>query len=265
MALTDAFAARLSDVLATLEVGALLGASERRVRGLGSLLHYACASMPCDEAFVAIELEHLGRMTVPGIATRDGWRPVGAELSPLGTPFAYLFAGGTGHAVELVEGDAMLSSLAGALVSSPKYGIFVPVHLGSDVVGGVALLRTEAGFGADALGLAERLADVAAGTLEAYRTEQVLLELFARVLPELCATDGETGFAGGLARFLHGLRLTPEYRRRLVLADAVARLAAQGPAEAELAADVVVRVERYVASLHGGALTTPIEPGAALP
>lgn len=252
---TDAFASRLSDVLGTLEVGAVLGAGERRVRGLGSLLQFACLSVPCDEAFVAVEQEHLGRMLVPGIASKDAWRPLELELSPLGTPFAYLFAGGAGHAAELLVDDPMLATLGDVFATTPRTGIFVPIRLGVDVVGGVALLRSTASFGEDALVLGERLADVAAGTLEAYRTEQVLLELFAQVLPDLCAVDGETGFARGLERYIHSLRLTPAYQSRLALADAIARLVNHGDAEAELAADLVARVERYVGRLqleHGG-------------
>ncbi len=264
MAATDAFAARLSDVLATLEVGALLGASERRVRGLGSLLQFACLSVPCDEAFVAIEVEHLGRMMVPGVASKDVWRPLDLELSPLGTPFAYLFAGGAGYGAELLPEEPMLGSLGAVLESAPRAGVFVPVRLGAEVVGGVALLRSSVSFGADALLLAERLSDVAAGTLEAYRTEQVLFELFAQALPELCAVDGETGFARGLQRYVHALRLTPLYRRRLLLADGIARLAKHGDAEVELAADIVLRVERYVSRLglgedEAGSRTSPNE------
>ncbi len=95
-------------------------------------------------------------------------------------------------------------------------------------------------------------AEVLSGTLEAFRTERVLLELFAAALPDLCAPDAQTGFARGLERYIHGLRLAPEYRRKGELADAVARLARQGPAGAELAAEIVAKVERYVERLGAG-------------
>lgn len=254
MSSLDAFAARLLDVLSTLETTAVLGAAERRIRGLSSLLRFACAALPCDEAFAAIELEHLGRMHVPGVATADEWREANVELSPLGTPFAYLFAGGVGHAAELMVGDPMLAALTDVLRSAPRHGVFVPVRLGVEVVGGLALLGSAERSGDRELVLGERLADVAAGAVEAYRTERALLEVFALALPELVARDGETGFAAGLARFVHATRLAPEYRRRLALADAIARLAGHGDAALALAANLVADVERYLAAVAPTAL-----------
>jgi hypothetical protein len=258
MASHDAFAARLADILATLESTAMLGAVERRVRGLDGLLRFACASVPCDEAFVAVEREHLGRMHVPGVATTDAWRPASVDLPPLGTPFSYLLAGGSGHMVDLDAEDPLLESLRGVVTSSPRQGAFAPIRLGADVVGGLALLFAERRSGDRELVLAERLADVAAGTIEAYRTERALLEVFAAVVPELCATDGETGFSRGLERFVHRLRLTPDYRRKLALADAVAKVARRGEAESALAIGVLTQLERYATTLEGSA---PFEGG----
>jgi len=77
----------------------------------------------------------------------------------------------------------MLGSLGAVVESAPRAGVFVPIRLGAEVVGGVALLRSSVSFGADALLLAERLSDVTTSTLEAYRTEQILFELFAQALP----------------------------------------------------------------------------------
>jgi hypothetical protein len=259
----QAFAVRLADVLATLESAALLGAAERRVRGLGAQLQFACRALPCEEALVAIELEQLGRLRVPGVATADSWRAVDVDMLPSGTPFAYLFGGGSGYAAELEEGDAMLAALAGVIESKPRYGMFVPIRLGGTVVGGAALLREAETLGDRELGMAERLADVLSGTLEAFRTERVLFELLAAALPDLCDADKapDTGFARGLEKYLHGLRLEPSYRKKLELAGAVARLAEHGPAEADLAAEVLAGVERYLGRLAGGAAAE--EPAAA--
>ena len=259
MTTLDAFAARLLDVLSTLESTAVLGAAERRLRSLGSLLRFACVTVPCDEALVAIELEHLGRMHVPGVATADEWRPADVELSPLGTPFAFLFAGGGGHAAELVPDDPMLAALAGLLRSTPRHGVFVPVRLGAEVVGGVALLDGSRRTGDRELLLGEQLADVTSGAVEAYRTERALLEVFALALPELVSSDGETGFARELERYVHSLRLAPEYRRRLALAGAIGRLAGHGDAAVELAARLIADVERYLDGL-GAAVGTPSGP-----
>jgi hypothetical protein len=261
MPVVNAFAVRLADLLATLEATAILGAAERRVRGLGAMLQFACLSLPCEEALVAIELEQLGRLRVPGIATPEAWRQVDVDMPPTGTPFAFLFGGGSGYAAELADGDSMLDALAGVLASKPRYGVFVPIRLGASVIGGAALLREQATMGDQELTMAERLAEVLSGTLEAFRTERVLLELFAAALPELCAADSETGFAKGLEPFIHGLRLAPEYRRKIELAEAVARLAQQGSRETELAADLLARVERYVADLGRNA-TDDGEPAA---
>ncbi len=248
----NAFAVRLADLLATLESASLLGAAERRVRGLGAMLQFACLAVPCEEALVAIELEQLGRLRVPGVASADAWRQVDVDMAPSGTPFAYLFGGGSGYAAELGDDDPMLEALSAVLQSRPRYGIFVPIRLGASVIGGAALLRESATLGDRELTMAERLAEVLSGTLEAFRTERVLLELFAAALPDLCAPDAPTTFARGLERYIHGMRLAPEYRRKVELAGAVSRLSDHGPAEAELAAEVLERVERYLARLGRG-------------
>ncbi len=247
------FASRLRDVLATLESVALLRASDRRVRGLAEQLELACLALPCDEALVAVEVERLGRLRVPGIATAEAFRHTELELSPSGTPFAFLLGGGGGHAAELVPHDPMLAALAGHLESEPRQGIFVPLRLGSAVVGGAAFLRTERTLGDRELMMAERLAEALSVTLEAFRTERVLLELFAAVLPELCADDAGTRFTAGLERFVHALRMAPSYRLQLELAAGVAKLAGRGANEARLARDVLARVEAYVAALAVGA------------
>ncbi len=250
--LLSSFAVRLRDVLSTLESTALLATSDARVRGLGEQLQFACMALPCEEALVAVELGRLGRLEIPGVASADSWRQVDHELLPSGTPFAYLLRGGGGYAAELVEDDPMLETLRPALECDPRYGLFVPIRLGSNVIGGAALLREADTMGDRELGMAERLADVLALTMEAFHTDRVLLELFAAVLPDLCAPDAPTAFADGLHKYLHGLRLTPDYRRRLDLAGSVARLTARGRAETEMAADIVERVATYVQQLAGG-------------
>jgi hypothetical protein len=248
----NAFAVRLADLLATLEAVAVLGAAERRVRGLSAMLQFACLAVPCEEALVAIELEQLGRLHVPGVASTAAWRQVDLEIVPSGTPFAFLFGGGSGYAAELSLGDPMLEALGGVLTSAPRYGIFVPIRLGAAVIGGAALFRNAVTMGDRELTMAERLAEVLSGSIEAFRTERVLLELFATLLPELCSPEASTGFARGLERYIHGLRLGGDYRRRLELASAVARLVQHGPNEAILASELIERVERYVTRLSAG-------------
>lgn len=246
-----AFAVRLRDLLATLESTSLLGAAEARVRGLGEHLRFACLALPCSEALVALELETLGRLRVPVVADSGGFRLAELDFMPSGTPFAFLLGGGSGHAAELAEGDAMVEAIRPLLTARPTSGIFVPIRLGDTVVGGVALLSHDAPFGDRELDMAERLSEVLALTVESFRTEQVLFELFARALPDLLCEDAPTSLGAALSRHIHTLRLTPAYKRRLELAMTVGRIADHGESEARLASEILGKFEAYVQRLEG--------------
>lgn len=252
-----AFTVRLRDLLATLESTALLGAAETRLRGLGEQLQFACLAMPCTEALVAVEVSELGRLQVPGVASAAGWRATELEFLPSGTPFAYLLGGGSGYGVEVRPADELLDAIRPALECEPRHAIFVPIRVGSGIVGGAALLLDEELVAAragrddaeDGLAMAERLAEVLALTLESYRTERVLLQVFARLLPDLCTAEVPTSFGPALESYLHDLRLEPTYRRRLALAESIGEIAAQGESETALVVDLVHRFRRYVADL----------------
>lgn len=266
------FTARLRDLLSTVESAALLGAVEARVRGLGEHLRFACLAMPCAEALVALEMEALGRLTVPVVADAAGFRASGAEFPPSGTPFAYLLGGGGGHAVALSDGEPMIAPLRPLLAAAPAAAIFVPIRVGAATVGGAALFSRDARaapLGGRELDLAERLAEVLALTVESFRTERVVFELFARAMPDLLApAPGQAAAGAGqpepegaaapptslraaLERHIHALRLTPEYRRRLELAAVVGRLAERGEAEARLALDLLARIDAYASGAQG--------------
>ncbi|MCA9621827.1 MAG: hypothetical protein KC731_22540 [Myxococcales bacterium] len=247
----QSFAVRLRDVLSTLEATALIGSVEGRMRGLGEQLVFATLALPCDEALVALELQSLGRLTVPGVASAEGFRAVDHDFLPSGTPFAFLLGGGGGHAVELAEDDELMASLRPVLATTPSHALFVPLALGGSPIGGAALLRAEP-FDDHALAMAERLAEVLALTVEAHRTERVLLQLFGAALPDLCGPDAPTDFAARLAELVHELRLEPSYRRSLALAEAVGRVARHGPAESDLAAEILASVGRYVSAMERG-------------
>jgi len=255
--LSEPFTARLRDLLSTLESGALLGVAEARVRGLGEHLRFACMALPCSEALVALEVEALGRLSVPVVADRDGFRsPLGGgplDLWPSGTPFAYLLAGGAGHAVGLSPGDSMVAALRPALAADPVYAVFVPIRVGSVVAGGAALFSHRDRLDQRHLEMAERLAEVLSLTVEAFRTERAIFELFARALPDLIGPEAPTALGAALERHVLALRAAPEYRRRLQLAVAVGRVADRGPAEAELAAALLDRIDAYARTLQGGA------------
>jgi GAF domain-containing protein len=249
-----AFSARLRDLLSTIESTSLLVASEARVRGLGEHLRFACLALPCSEALVALEIEALGRLVVPAVASAEAFRTADLQIIPSGTPFAYLLSGGGGYAAELSEDDAMIAALRPILSATPRSGVFVPIRLGDTAVGGAALLSHDEPLTDRHLDMAERLAEVLALTVESFRTERVLFELFARALPDLLAEGATTSLRTALARHIHALRVTPAYRRRLELALAVGRVAERGEAEARLAADLLARIEAYARSfeLSGG-------------
>jgi hypothetical protein len=247
------FSVRLRDLLSTLESTALLGAAEVRVRGVGEQLRFACLAMPCSEALLALEVEALGRLSVPAVADTEQWRMTAHEFLPSGSPFAYLLAGGSGHAVQLEGDDPMIACLRPILSHAPAYGIFVPIRLGDTVAGGAALLSHDAPLSDRHLEMAERLSEVLALTVESFRTERVLFELFARALPDLLKEDAATSLPAALMRHIHTLRLTPTYRRRLDLAMLVGRLADRGQAEARLVERVLTGIDEYARSLEGSA------------
>lgn len=248
---STAFSTRLADLLSTLESTALLGAASSRVRGLGEHLRFACLAMPCDEALVALEMEALGRLTVPAIATADEVRETTLSFPASGTPFAYLLAGGTGVAGSLEQDDPLLDPLRAGLSTRPRSFVLVPLRSADLVLGGALFLGESAALGERELVLAERLAVVLSLTVEGFRTERVLFELFARALPELIGETAPTDFAAALAEHVHTLRLEPVYRRRLELALAVGHVADGGALEAELAARLLADVARYVRALGG--------------
>lgn len=248
-----AFAVRLRDLLSTVESASLLGAAEARVRGLGEHLRFACLALPCSEALVALELDAFGRLIVPAVASAEGFRATRAEFLPTGTPFAYLLSGGGGYAAELAEGDEMVAALRPILEASPRYGVFVPIRLGETTVGGAALLSHNTPMSERHLEMAERLGEVLALTVESFRTERVVFELFARALPDLLGEDAVTSLRSALEHHIHALRVTPAYRRRLELAVAVGRVADRGEAEARLATELLDRIDAYAKSLSGEA------------
>lgn len=245
-----AFEARLFDLLSTLEASALVGAAEGRIRGLGEHLRFACLALPASEALVALEQSALGRMIVPVVASAEGFRPASLEFLPSGTPFSYLLAGGSGHAAGLSADDPMIAPLRPLLAATPASGIFLPLRVNESVIGGVALFSHGEPFSDRHLEMAERLGEVLSLTVESFRTERVVFELFAKALPEVLR-GMPTSFGASLSRYIHAMRIEPAYMRRLKLAAAVARVADRGEAEAELVVDLLDRIDSYAKKLTG--------------
>jgi hypothetical protein len=160
--------------------------------------------------------------------------------------------------------------LGPALETTPRQCILVPIRVGANIVGGAALLRDAklmASLSEEtisrSLPMAERLAEVLALTLESHRTERVLLQLFAELLPDLCAADAPTRFFEALAKHLHALRLDPTYQRRMQLAEVVGRIAGQGEAETRLVTDILERVAGYMHELVGESQDAELTPFGA--
>ena len=61
-------------------------------------LRFACLAIPCSEALVALEIEALGRLSIPVVADEGGARSCDLHILPSGTPFAYLLGGGSSYA-----------------------------------------------------------------------------------------------------------------------------------------------------------------------
>ena len=255
-----AFEARLRDLLSTLEASALVGSTEGRIRGLGEHLRFACMAMPAGQALVALELSSLGRLHVPVVADVAGFTQPNLEFMPSGTPFSYLLAGGSGHSAHLGEDDPMIAPIRPVLSGDPSSGMFLPIRVNESVVGGVALFTFGDPFSDAHLEMGERLSEVLALTVESFRTERILFELFARALPDVLR-DVPTSFAASLSRYIHAMRLPPVYRRRLELAASVARVADRGEAESQLVIDLLDRIDQYARTLTG----MGPESGAELP
>lgn len=253
-----AFEARLRDLLSTLEASALVGSTEGRIRGLGEHLRFACMAMPAGQALVALELASLGRLHVPVVADAQSYSTPDLEFMPSGTPFAYLLAGGSGHSAHLGADDPMIAPVRPVLSGEPTSGMFLPLRVNESVVGGVALFTFAEPFADHHLEMGERLAEVLALTVESFRTERILFELFARALPDVLR-DVPTSFAASLSRYIHAMRLPPVYRRRLELAASVARVADRGEAEAQLVIDLLDRIDQYARTLTGMSPDTGME------
>lgn len=245
-----AFESRLRDLLSTLEASALVGSTEGRIRGLGEHLRFACMALPASHALVALELSALGRFHVPVVADASGFRTSDLEFLPSGTPFSYLLAGGSGHAAGLCPDDPMIAPLRALLPQDPCSGMFLPLRVNESVIGGAALFSFEKPFTDRDLEMGERLSEVLALTVESFRTERIVFELFAQALPDVLR-DLPTSFAVSLSRYVHALRLSPTYRRRLTLAAAVARVADRGEAESQLVIDLLHRIDQYAKTLTG--------------
>ncbi|HTJ82328.1 MAG TPA: hypothetical protein VL400_11455 [Polyangiaceae bacterium] len=249
-----AFSARLSDLLSTLESTATLGLAESRIRGLGEQLAFACAALPCAEALVALESQAMGRLRVPVVGHAGGFREVDLEIVPEGTPFSYALAGGGTQALTLEPDDPSLGAVRGVLATPPTAALFSPIRMGDGVVGALVLTTDEGSFADQRVEMAERLASVVALTAEAFFTERMLFELFARALPDVLGKDAATSLPRALVRHVHSMRLSPAYQRRLELAVAIGRLTAKSDLEARLCSRVLEAFDGYLSALEGGAM-----------
>ncbi len=251
----SAFAARLFDLLSTLESSAVIGLAKSRVRGLGDQLSFGAAALGASEAVAALETSATTHLTIPVVSNLAGHRETDLEVPLEGTLFSHVLAGGSTYALSLAPDDELLSALAPALETQPVAALVLPIRLGDHTVGAAAFLRDDQPFADEAMDMAERFASVIGLTVEGFFTERMLFELFASCLPELLGKDAATTLPDKLLSHLRGMRVLPEYRARLDLALAVGRLTSRTSLEARLASKVLSAFEAYLAALEGGSST----------
>ena len=250
--LDAAFAARLFDLLSTIEASAVIGLAKSRVRGLGEQLAFACAALGAAEAVAALETSATTHLSVPVVASPAGHREVSLELPFEGTLLSHVLGGGSTYAVSLEPGDEMVAPIRPLLEAEPAAALVVPIRLGDRTVGGVAFFSHEGPFPDPAVEMAERFSEVVGLTAEAFFTERMLFELFASCLPELLGKDGATSLPDKVLSFLRGVRVSPVYQTRLALALSIGRLTSRSATEARLATRVLDAFEGYLTTLEGG-------------
>ncbi|NUP04760.1 MAG: GAF domain-containing protein [Polyangiaceae bacterium] len=247
-----AFAARLFDLLSTLEASAVIGLAKSRVRGLGEQLAFACSAMRASEAIAALETSATTHLLVPVVASPAGHREVSMELPFEGTILSHVLGGGSTYALSLEPGDDLVAPLRHLFEADPVAALVIPIRLGDRTVGATALVSHAAPFGDAEIEMAERFGEVVGLTAEAFFTERLLFELFSSCLPELLGKEAATSLPEKVMTQLRAMRVAPVYRTRLELALAIGRLTSRTSLEARLATRVLDAFEGYLAALEGG-------------
>jgi hypothetical protein len=248
-----AFAARLFDLLSTLEASVVIGLAKSRVRGLGEQLAFACTALGASEAVAGLESTATTHLAVPVVANRTGHREISGELPFDGTVLSHVLTGGSTYAVSLEPGDESVHAFEGWLEETPVAVLAVPIRVGDRVVGGAAFFSGSSAFGQEAIEMGERLSEVLGLTAEAFFTERMLFELFARSLPDLLGTTAATSLPEKLLAHLRAMRVSDAYRQRVELAASVGKLTSRTAHEANHAGAVLRSFEAYVAALEGSA------------
>jgi hypothetical protein len=240
------FAQRLRDVLAT--VDAAFVTSSARLSGAGSLLTYACRSLPCDQALLATRSGPLHRLRVDLVADAAGAREETLELGIDGSLFGPTFAGHGAVSTSLRADDDRTLALRPLLTNPPAAALVLPVSVQGSVVGAVALVSAGTALSERDRRAAEPLLDALAIALGAMVTERFLVRLFAAVVPDLLGEDAATDFPSALVRYADVLGAEPAQKRALELCAVAARLATRGDEEARLACDVLERFAQFGAA-----------------
>jgi hypothetical protein len=247
-----AFAARLFDLLSTLESSFVIGLAKSRVRGLGEQLAFACSALGASEGLAGLESTATTHLAVPVVANRTGHREIAGDLPYDGTILSHVLTGGSTYSVSLEPGDESVRAFEGWLEETPVAVLAVPIRVGDRVVGGAAFFSSTP-FAQEAIEMGERLAEVLGLTAEAFFTERMLFELFARSLPDLLGTTAATSLPEKLLAHLRAMRVSDAYRQRVELAASVGKLTSRTVLEANLAGAVLRSFEAYVAALEGSA------------
>lgn len=236
------FAERLRDVLSTVDASFVTASAN--LAGAGPLLTYACRSLPCDEAVLAIRRGPLNQVRVELVADPAGARPEGLHMDIDGTIFGPTFAGHGAVWTALRDADERLGPLGEILGGARVGALVVPVTVQGVPVGAVAMLSSSS-LSERERRAAEPLLDAVGAALGAIVTQRFLVRLFAAIVPDLMGEDAATDFSLAMLRHADRLESAPVHRRTLEICAAASRVGARGEEESALALDVLERFAQY--------------------
>lgn len=176
---------------------------------------------------------------------------------PLGRGFAGLVAvTGQPMSVSKVSQDPRWANEIGKQVQYiPESMLVMPLRYGEEIIGVIQLLDKQGASSfspadMETLGL---FANQAAVAIEQSRISRNMGAIFVSVLQSMAAGETDMGviverMADAATDFIESTEETTSYRDALALAQQVQQVAGQGPAERQLAADVLDSVSRYLRS-----------------
>lgn len=250
------FAETLRSALSVAGAAATIAAPVSHGRLLEMIVETAAHVIKANAASLFL-IDHKEQVLVFEVALGEKADEVRKFKVPLGKGFAGLVAvTGQPMSISKVSEDPRWNSEIGTQVGyRPETMLNMPLRYGDEVIGVIQLLDKEGGqpfspADMETLGL---FAEQAAVAIEQSRITRNLAAIFVSVLQSLA--DGSTDTAEVLRRltseaddFMERIEESASYRDALDLARQVQRIAGEGPAERQLAMDVLNSVGAYLRS-----------------